>query len=86
MKQLAAAGAPASVAAYEDAEAAANVFSAISPQCLAKFELLELLLPGGQQEQQEAAAAVPAAATAAAATAAVVVAAAAAPPESAASQ
>lgn len=53
MQQLAAAGAPTSVAGYEDAEAAANVFSAIAPQCLTKFELHELLLPTQQQQQQD---------------------------------
>jgi hypothetical protein len=53
MQQLAAAGAPTSVAGYEDAEAAAGVFSAIAPQCLAKFELHELLLPALQQQQQQ---------------------------------
>jgi hypothetical protein len=54
MQQLAAAGAPASVAGYEDAAAAANVFSAIAPQCLRTFELHELLLPAQQQQQQGA--------------------------------
>jgi hypothetical protein len=53
MQQLAAAGAPTSVAGYEDAEAAAGVFSAIAPQCLTKFELHELLLPTQQQQQEE---------------------------------
>ncbi|WIA16031.1 hypothetical protein OEZ85_012763 [Tetradesmus obliquus] len=57
MQQLAAAGAPTSVAGYEDAEAAANVFSAIAPQCLTKFELHELLLPTQQQAGVGAAAA-----------------------------
>ncbi|KAF6266051.1 TIP41-like family-domain-containing protein [Scenedesmus sp. NREL 46B-D3] len=55
MQQLAAAGAPSSVAGYEDAETAANVFSAIAPQCLAKFELHELVLPAVQQQQGAAA-------------------------------
>lgn len=52
-KQLAAAGAPVSVSGYEDADAAANVFSAIAPQCLAKFELHQLELPMAQQQQQQ---------------------------------
>jgi hypothetical protein len=45
MAELAAAGAPASVAGYEDADAATAVFSAIAPQCLRKFERHELQLP-----------------------------------------
>lgn len=46
MQELAAAGAPTSVASYEDADAATAVFNAIAPQCLKKFELHELQLPG----------------------------------------
>ena len=45
MAELAAAGAPTSVAGYEDADAATAVFGAIAPQCLRKFELHELALP-----------------------------------------
>ncbi|KAF8059428.1 TIP41L [Scenedesmus sp. PABB004] len=47
MAELAAAGAPASAAGYDDADAATAVFSAIAPQCLKRFELHELVLPGG---------------------------------------
>lgn len=46
MQELAAAGAPKSVSGYEDADAATAVFSAIAPQCMKKFELHELQLPG----------------------------------------
>lgn len=46
MQELAAAGAPTSVSGYEDADAATAVFSAIAPQCMKKFELHELQLPG----------------------------------------
>ena len=46
LQELAAAGAPTSASSYEDAEAAAAVFSAIAPQCLKSFELHELQLPG----------------------------------------
>ncbi len=45
MQQLAAAGAPTAVSSYEDADAATQVFSAIAPACLSKFELHELRLP-----------------------------------------
>lgn len=43
--ELAAAGAPAALSAYDNAEAAAGVFSAIAPACLKRFELHELVLP-----------------------------------------
>jgi hypothetical protein len=46
MQELAAAGAPTAVSGYEDADAATAVFSAIAPQCMQKFELHELQLPG----------------------------------------
>lgn len=45
MQELAAAGAPSSVAGYEDADAATAVFGAIAPQCMKRFELHELTLP-----------------------------------------
>jgi hypothetical protein len=53
MQELAAAGAPTSVSGYEDADAATAVFDAIAPQCLKKFELHELHLPGGSSTQQQ---------------------------------
>eukprot|EP00879_Flechtneria_rotunda_P008082 GHRR01008466.1.p1 GENE.GHRR01008466.1~~GHRR01008466.1.p1 ORF type:complete len:379 (+),score=139.74 GHRR01008466.1:274-1410(+) len=42
VQELATAGAPTPTTAFEDAEAAAGAFAAITPQCLKKFELHEL--------------------------------------------